>query len=311
MPGTVPKPLAIPPSRRDEGFTILELLVTMGIVLLVVGASMTGVNQIATSQRTIWNRTEMHSGVRGATELLQQEVGQAGRIALPAPATLTGAVAIGTATVSVSSAAGMYVGEQLIIDGSDKEETVATTAVDTVNNTITAAFTIAHAAGSPINVFGGFASGIAPPSMANGSTASVLKMYGDINGDGKMVYIEYTCDTAGHNLYRNSAAWNAAAKPALSPAQILLANIVANPGGAPCFTYQTAVVGPDTYVTDVAVTLTVQTQQVDPITQQFQLETKALLNVSPRNIFNTWELASIGLADRVQPMPPSIQNLLP
>ena len=33
-------------------------------------------------QQTIWNRTEMHSGIRGATELLQQEVGQAGRAAM-------------------------------------------------------------------------------------------------------------------------------------------------------------------------------------------------------------------------------------
>ena len=35
------------------------------------------------AQATIWNRTQMHSGIRGATEVLQQEVGQAGRIALP------------------------------------------------------------------------------------------------------------------------------------------------------------------------------------------------------------------------------------
>jgi hypothetical protein len=60
----------------------------------------------------------------------------------------------------------------------------------------------------------------------------------------------------------------------------------------------------------VAITLTVQTQQVDPITKQFQVETKALLNVSPRNVFNVWELASIGLTNRVQPMPPTIANLL-
>ena len=53
------------------------------------------------------------------------------------------------------------------------------------------------------------------------------------------------------------------------------------------------------------------TYYVDPVTKQFQLETKALLNVSPRNVFNVWELASIGLTNRVQPMPPSILVLLP
>jgi len=78
----------------------------------------------------------------------------------------------------------------------------------------------------------------------------------------------------------------------------------------PCFSYQTETVNGTVYVTDVAITLTVQTQQVDPITKQFQKETKALLNVSPRNVVNVWELAAIGLFNRVQPMPPSILNLL-
>jgi hypothetical protein len=69
-------------------------------------------------------------------------------------------------------------------------------------------------------------------------------------------------------------------------------------------------VGTDTYVLDVAITLTVKTQLVDPVTKLFQTETKALLNVAPRNVFNTWELASIGLGNRIQPMPPTILNLL-
>jgi hypothetical protein len=64
-------------------------------------------------------------------------------------------------------------------------------------------------------------------------------------------------------------------------------------------------------VLDVAITLTVQTQVKDPITKDFQLETKALLNVSPRNVFNVWQLASAGVADRVQPIPPTVTNLLP
>ena len=66
-----------------------------------------------------------------------------------------------------------------------------------------------------------------------------------------------------------------------------------------------------TYVLDVAITLTVQTQSVEPITNQFQTETKALLNVSPRNVFNVWQLASAGRTDRLQPMPGTVANLLP
>jgi hypothetical protein len=138
----------------------------------------------------------------------------------------------------------------------------------------------------------------------------VLKLFGDINGDGIMVYIEYTCDTASGTLYRNVMPLSAAAKPAVTASQVLLNNIQLNPGGAACFTYQQQTVAPNTFVTDVAITLTVQTQQKDPVTKQYQKETKALLNVSPRNVFNTWELAGIGELNRIQPTPASVTNLL-
>jgi hypothetical protein len=161
-----------------------------------------------------------------------------------------------------------------------------------------------------VRVFGGFASGVVPPNMANGSTGTVLKLYGDINGDGQMVYVEYSCNLIAGNLYRNMMAWNAATKPAVGPSQILLTNIVANPGGTACFTYQTETAGTTTYVTGVAITLSVRTQLVDPITKLFQTETKALLNVSPRNVVHVWQLGSLGLTSRIQPMPPSVSNLL-
>jgi hypothetical protein len=57
--------------------------------------------------------------------------------------------------------------------------------------------------------------------------------------------------------------------------------------------------------------LTVQTQQLDPITRRYQTETKALLNVSPRNVFNAWAYAGMGYSERIQPTPPSITLLLP
>ena len=90
-------------------------------------------------------------------------------------------------------------------------------------------------------------------------------MYGDINGDGNMVYVEYTCDTVAHKLYRQVMAFNAPSKPAPTDADILLGNILPNPGGADCFTYQTDTKPAQgtsfTFVLDVAITLTVQTEQ--------------------------------------------------
>jgi prepilin-type N-terminal cleavage/methylation domain-containing protein len=319
--------------RSEAGFSLVELMISIGIFLIISGVVTQALLQMTNSQKTIWNRTQMHSGVRSATELLQQEVGQAGRIALPYTTTLTAAVAAGTQTVglrqqvtaapaaAVAGVSGIFNGEQLTIDagedaaGNDLQETVTVT-VDTAANTITGTFLHAHAAGAPVIVLGGFANGIIPlaPAVLNGSTATTLKLFGDINGDGKMVYVEYWCDTAGGNLYRNVMAFDAAAKAAPNSSQILLNNIRPNPDGTGCFTFEPnplPVVSGNTFVLDVAITLTVQTQNRDPVTNLFQLETKALLNVSPRNVFNVWQLASAGITNRVQATPPTVTALLP
>src|SRR6185369_10001915 len=75
--------------RSESGFSLMELLVATGILLVVSGVVTQALLQMTTSQATIWNRTEMHSGIRGATELLQQEVGQAGRLSFPVTLSLT------------------------------------------------------------------------------------------------------------------------------------------------------------------------------------------------------------------------------
>jgi hypothetical protein len=113
-------------------------------------------------------------------------------------------------------------------------------------------------------------------------------------------------------------AFNAAIKPPLSDALVLLSNVMDNPGGTPCFTYQTTPAAPPiivngqavVFVLDVAITLTVQTQQIDPITKQFQMETKALLNVSPRNVYSAWQLANYGYTDHIQSTPATVAALL-
>ena len=296
--------------QRDSGFSLPELLVSLLVLSVIVGTVTQLSMTMSNGQRTMWNRTQMHSSVRGAIALLQQEVGQAGLVALPAPVTLSGAVTAGTQTVTVNSAAGIFVGEKLVIGTGVPLETVVVTARNLATNQFTAVFTKAHAAGEAVTVLGGFAQGIIPPSMTNGSTGSVLKLFGDVNDNGQMVYVEYTCDTVTGRLSRNMMAWNATSKPALTTANILLSNVVPNPGGTPCFSYQTEVVMPNTYVIAIAVTLSVRTQDIDPVTRQFQVETKTLLNVSPRNVFNTWQLASMQETNRIQPIPASVVALL-
>ena len=294
----------------DEGFTLIELMVAVLVLMVVSGAVLKGVMDMSNLHNTMMNRTDLHAGVRNATQLLSQEVGQAGRIALPAPVTLALPTAANATLVTVSSSADMFVGERLLIDTGDNSETVTVTAI-AANVLTTTATGFPHNAGVPVAVTGGFAAGVVPTTAANGSTATRLKIFGDINGDGSMVYVEYWCDTANGRLYRNSMPFTAGAKPAYTVDMVLIDNILANPGGTPCFTYQTQTAAGEAYVTDVAITLTVRTQNRDANTNDFQTESKALLNVSPRNVFNVWQMAGLGNTNRVQPTPASVTALLP
>ena len=296
-------------TQPDAGFSLTEALIATAILLVLFGTSITSLRQTTELSRTVGNRNEMHASVRGATELLQQEIGQAGRIALPGPITLATAVATdGVATLSVNTSAGLFIGAQVIIGTGNTSETVTLT--DVTPTSITADFKEPHNSGEHVTILGSFTSGVVPPSMLNGSTGNVLKIYGDINDDGQMVYVEYSCVFAANNLYRNVMPWNAASKPALTEEMVLLNNVIANPGNSPCFTYQTEIVNGVTYVTGVAVTLSVRSQQIDVNFKQQLQATKTLLNVSPRNIFLVWSMASVGVTNRLQPMPPTIVTLL-
>jgi type II secretory pathway pseudopilin PulG len=333
--------------RSEAGFTLAEMMIATGLLLVISGIVTTALMQMTNHQQTIWNRTEMHSGVRGATELLQQEVGQAGRVALPVPISIANSpvttvpanpTACTDADTILTSVTGLWFDTGTntavtltFLDG-DNAETVKLTDLDQASKTVTGCFWKNHAIGTPVAVVGAFANGIIPKTgVLNGSTDNKLKMFGDINGDGNMVYIEYYCDNGDpgtdgtHNLYRNVIKfdWDLlvdGAKPTtVTNSKILLSNVYSNPpDGAiarPCFQYQETpltVQGTTfTFVLDVAVTLTVQTQSLDPVTKLYQTETKALLNVSPRNVFFAWELAGIGYTDRIQSTPATVTALLP
>ena len=298
----------------ESGFTMIELLVSTAVLLIVSGIIVGSTIDMTRLGQKMTNRSDMHSGVRNATALLQQEVGQAGRVSLPGLVTLTGATGIGTFTVNVNSSTGMFVGEHLIVDSGASEETVTLTGVGAGN--ITANFAFAHAAGARVAATGGFSAGVIPTTMANGSSGNTLKIVGDVNGDGSMVYVEYQCDLANGRLYRNVMPYNAAAKPPVTVEQILLTNLMTNPVNAagvnpPCFTYQERTFAGTTWVIGVAIMTTVRSQQRDQNTGDFQRVTKALLNVAPRNVVAVWQNASLSNTNRVQPLPPSVVLLLP
>jgi hypothetical protein len=320
--------------KRQAGFSFAETMASILILSAVGGIVMSGMVRLMQTQGTVANRTEMHSSVRSATELLQQEIGQAGKISLGKPGaniSLQGAVAAGAApttfnlTASDGSTVIVYPNEVLSVDVGTNQEFITVSTAGSPPSGGTALFQVPHANGTPVTVLGAFATGIVPPAAApasypNGSTATVLKLYGDINGDGQMKYVEYTCTqgttTAPGNLYRNQMDITAATKPAQDSTMVLLGNVLGNPNDAggnpvPCFAYQVQPLIGGYCVTDVAVTLTVQTQNKDQQTNQFQPETKALLNVAPRNVVEVYDTASLVDPLRAQPMPASVTALLP
>jgi Tfp pilus assembly protein FimT len=315
--------------KKQVGFSLMETMASLAVLFAVGGIVMSGMVQLLQTQGTIANRTEMHSSVRSATELLQQEIGQAGKVSLGTPAaniTLSGPVAGGTVAFTLTASTGplptVYPGEALTVDLGPNQEVIQVASGTT--NSGTALFQNPHATGAPVSALGAFGTGVVPPaatptSYPLGSTQTVLKLYGDINSDGNMVYVEYTCtqgtSAAPGSLYRNQMSITAGAKAAVSNTMILLSNVLANPNDAngnpvPCFAYQVQPLGSSYCVTDVAVTLTVQTQNKDQQTNQFQPETKALLNVAPRNVVEVYDTASLTDPMRSQPMPASVTALL-
>jgi type II secretory pathway pseudopilin PulG len=307
------------PARTDErGFTILELVISVAILMVISGLMLQGVVDMTRANQDQSNRSEMHAGIRNATALLQQEVGQAGRLTFPADVSLATAVTGGTASTWVTvtpNTTNMFVDMWLVVGQGPAEEIVRVQGVNTGSNQIQAVFTNSHDSGARVAPSGGFGAGIVPTTMANGSTASVLKIVGDVNGDGNVVYVEYTCDWVGGRMFRNMMPVTAVSKPAVTVEQILLDNLLPNPPNPngtvpPCFSYQEQTISGTTYVINVAIMTTVRTQDRHPITGEFMVVTKALLNVAPRNVFHTWQSASFGYSNRIQPLPATVVSLL-
>src|SRR5260370_606289 len=71
--------------KKQVGFSLIETMVALAVLFAVGGIVMSGMVQLMKTQGTIANRTDMHTSVRSATELLQQEIGQAGKVSLAPP----------------------------------------------------------------------------------------------------------------------------------------------------------------------------------------------------------------------------------
>jgi type II secretory pathway pseudopilin PulG len=297
-------------SRRTSGagFSLLELLVSITVLVVISGGVLSVIGFYQKSFGRTEARSDMDENVRGVAELMTQEIGQAGLVSLPA-STLSSAVVPTTLaqTVNVSSTTSMFVDEQLLVDAGNSEELV--TVLNVTATTIKAIFANAHAIGAPINALGVFPSGIVPPGTVDGSTANVLNIFGDINADGSLVYVRYTCTpgtSAAPGTLTRSVTTIVPGVNTIGASQTLLSTVIGGAGLA-CFQYTTQGAAGYTFVTNVGFTLSVQATRPDPLTLQYSQMTKSFLNLAPRNVMAGLEgaTASPPATNRLQPALPA------
>jgi prepilin-type N-terminal cleavage/methylation domain-containing protein len=287
---------------REDGFSMVELLVSLTVMLVVAGAALSVLSYAQKMYSTQQMQADMHGGLRGAFELMSQEIGQAGALS-SATYTLTPAITSGAAaqSVAINSTNAIFVGQKLVVDTGASQETVTVTAIGT--NQISAIFSKSHAAGAVVA-----GRGVFPQGVLSSSTSTSLKIFGDINADGSLVYVQYDCDTAAGTLAR-SVTTITPGVTTQNASTFLLTNLVANPSGTPCFQYAGSITAAGyTFVPSVGVSLTVQTSQRDPQTGSFVTMTKSFSNLSSRNVLAGLALAqaSPAVTNRLQPTPPSV-----
>lgn len=290
---------------------MIELLFAMAILIVISASAFVMLASMQKTHASTITRAEMHAGVRSATELLIQEIGQAGEVSFPASA-LAQAVnaSANPQTVNVTSTAFMWVNEYVKVDTGTNREFVQITGI-TPGANITGIFLNNHGP----NGAGNFPSitpvGVLPQGIMNGavvngvpynSDLTRLFLLGDINNDGTMQLVEYVCNPP--TLTRSITPINQGAQ---NPPDVLLDDLVPNPNGTPCFTYTPPVVFPTgTFIGNVGVTLSTQTTVIDPITRQRQVLTKSFLNLAPRNLRAGMDIAGSGNIDHIQPLPTAL-----
>jgi prepilin-type N-terminal cleavage/methylation domain-containing protein len=288
-------------SGRDNGFSLVEVLVTIVIMVVVTGTVLSAAARYMQRYRGQQLIVEVNQTLRATQELLTQEVGQAGLHGMSARATT--AVVIGSPVaqaVPVDDASGLFVGQKLSVNGGADHETVEVAAVG--GNTVTGAFRKNHPAGTRLTTIGPFATGVLAASTAN-----VLQIYGDVDAEDTLTFVEYRYVPATRRLTRAVTPVGATVQQA---AAVILENVLPNASGAPVFQYRTLTRAGMTFVIEVVVTLTVQAAGRDPITGGLRTQT-AVLSLTPRNTLAAFALAGFSGRDNLQSQPPNLPIPVP
>ncbi len=215
---------------RQDGFSLVELLVSLVVLVPLMSAvvSLFGVamNQRATEQSSIEANLEARAGM----EMITQEISQAGSHH-DAATTTTSVISTPLTSaqpVAVASSAGFAVGDFVEVGVGASWERLQIT--DVTGNSISGVFRLAHpATGAPVRLFAlPYAAGLIPPAglgPSSSSTETTIRLFGDLNGDGTICYVEYVYDSQNSQITRSMTPITSATKNAAIP---LISNIKAN-----------------------------------------------------------------------------------
>lgn len=218
--------------RNESGFSLLELLISMAVLLVISGAVMGGLTYSQKGYRSSQVRVSLQQSMRAALELMVQEIGQAGlqpagvdTDGLGAPLTTvlasactTKCISTGASTIQVTSVTAIYPGEWLWVDAAptldcypsavcEHMQVQSVSAGSPATITFTSAFAHDHVAQTingttyptPIYGMGAYPQGIVPSGLTSsgGSNASQLELFGDVNGTGNsLLAIIYVCPSS-------------------------------------------------------------------------------------------------------------------
>lgn len=286
-----------------KGFSLIEMLVSLAVMLIVSGAAFYAMDFAQKQYGSQQLQADMHAGLRGAFEVMTQEIGQAGSLSFTPTSITPTAITLGSTTaqtVGIGSAANVFVGEVLTVGAGASQELVTVQGVNQSANQITGVFGKPHIVDAPVVALGSF-----PGGILNTSTGTSLQLFGDLNADGTLVFVQYDCNTTTNTLTRSSTVLVPGVTAKNTP-QILLSDLVANPSGTACFVpgaTSTAAGFTNSFITNVTITLTVRTNRIDPTTSQYITMTKSLFNLAPRNIVAALNLAQSGNTGLLQPNP--------
>jgi prepilin-type N-terminal cleavage/methylation domain-containing protein len=334
--------------KQQGGFSMLEMIVAIGVLTVLLGAMMTFISRLQERYTSEQRLSGINQGGKTAMDLLTIDIAQAGYPPVTSTSTtqaITGSIA--PQTVNVASITGLYAGRSIVIGIGDSQEIVALTAVTAGSpaptGSVTGIFKNGHGNPATIGVSAyPYPQGVLflPANVGTGvdtSTNTALKLVGDIRGDGSLRYIEYRYSAPGTNtavcgptagcLVRSdtdafqsteSAAvtvvdnlWDA---PGIFSYTIVTGGTCPSSTTYPWITCSTSgSAGSYTYVTNVGVTLTMQTQAAIErgagaggvrqvvIRQQYFM---------PRNVMSAYRLAQDGLQTLLPAAPGTVTGIL-